>query len=853
MKRTITMRRAITILGCASACLSALAAPRPGLALGEGELTSGEREYLALTGRDHPPFLIAASTAAPAAREDILLNFDWRFAKGEHPDAAQPGFDDSAWQGVHLPHDGFIDEPFDRAIERGGDNGYRPRGVSWYRKRFPTPGNLAGRKGLIEFEGVMQEADVWINGEHLGRSIQSYLGFEFDLTPQLRPPGQDNVITVRADDTYPRNGRWFNGHGIYRDVHLRFVNSLHVPLDGVYVATPVITDSAATTRVRTEVANHSTSQRSARLVTSLRDDTGRTVATDSRQLRVGPGATIVVQQDLAIPKPRLWSTGAPQLYTAVTEVIDAQGRQDHVATAFGVRTIQFVPGEGLLLNGRKIVLNGGCIHHTFGCLGAAAYRAAIEREVQLLKDVGCNAVRLAHNPFSRAMLEACDRGGLLVWDEMYDRWNASYTNGKLSFDATCRIDVGEWVRRDRNHAGVFTFSVGNEVEYDFPKLEAEVIDRPEGDVAQIGRQEELSDGEPALATLGVLVARVRSLDGRPIGCAFTFLGHQVATIDPFTGRYASGLNGQPHALYFEVDLPGANYKQRYFADWRQRYPGMPLVATETAAGTGSGAWFQFDHRYSVGQFYWGIVDYIGENKIWPQKNWPHGQIDRCGFFKPHAYAVLASVAADPVIHCTFYRPGLEGAGSANDKFSHWNWAGQSELRAVVYCNADEVELLVNGRAIGRKPVGPERKIDNWMVPFEPGELKAAAFKDGKPVAEHILRTAGAAARIELIPDRSRLHADGLDLAFIKVLITDKDGVLVPDGQNLLRFEVSGAGTNVGVDNGDIDSNELFQGAQRSAFGGRALLVVRADRQPGAVTIRALAEGLSTATLTVPVD
>lgn len=832
--------------------MSALAAMRVDLGLNEADLTVGEQKYLALTGRDKSPALVEASRDAALPREEALFDFDWQFCKGDLAGAEQPGFDDSKWSSVTLPHDGLIDEPFDENAARGKGNGYRPHGITWYRKAFMTPATMAGRKALIEFEGVMQEADVWLNGIHLGRNIQSYLGFEFDLTPYLKPPGQTNLLAVRADDTYADNGRWYNGNGLYRDVTLRYVNALHIPLDGVYVTTPEITPDAASVRVRVEVANHSTTNRLALLSGTVRDPSGQSLLSQTRQVRVAAGETEVVELLLSVREPKLWSPDAPTLYSVETAITDMHGVQDRITTPFGIRTIQLVAGRGLLVNGKKVVINGGCIHHTFGCLGAAAYHAAIDRHVRLLKEAGCNGVRLAHNPYSRYMLAACDRAGLLVWDEMYDKWNSSYSNNKLPFEDTYRIDLGNWVRRDRNHPSVMCWSVGNEVDWNFwPSKEFKNIklEVPGGDVMTQGQRAEVRDGESRIPVLHGLTTRVRELDpSRPTACAFAFTPELVAFANPKTGRYETGRKDLPHAMYHEVDFAGSNYKQKLFKKWHEEYPELPLCATETGTWGGAKSWFEFDHDYTVGQFYWGIIDYLGENKDWPNKNWPHGQIDRCGFFKPNAYAVKASVATEPLIRCAIYRPGDEGKGEPWCMESQWNWPGQQEVSAVVWCNTDEVELILNGKSLGRQKVTPERKVDGWKIPYAAGELKAVALQAGQPVAEHVLRTAGAAAKIELKPDRAQLKADGQDLSFVEVVVTDEHGVRVPDAGNLIRFAVTGPGENMGVDNADYQSNELWHVNERRAFKGSALLVVRSQRQGGTIRVTATAEGLTSATI-----
>ena len=762
------------------------------------------------------------------------LNFDWAFAEGDPQGAEAPCFDDASWQIVHLPHDWSVRGPFDPDVEGGGANGYRPRGIGWYRKRFPTPAGMAGRRAFVEFEGVYMAPDVWLNGTHLGKRYNGYLGFHLDLTPHLRPEGEENVLAVRVDNSVPGTSRWYTGSGIYRHAWLVATGEVHVLPWGTRVTTPRITGDAATVAVETEVANASPERRLCELHTTILDSVGATVAEAVGRAPVASGETALFHQELEVATPRLWSPETPQLYTAVSTLSDERGEQDAYRTPFGIREITLHPDSGLLVNGAKVIAKGVNIHHDLGCLGAAAFDRAIERRLAILKRMGCNAVRLSHNPHAPALLDLCDRMGILVFDEAFDKWTPQYNGGMAPFEDTWRSDLRDWLARDRNHPCVFLWSVGNEVaEHQFEAEKGYGVDQLEAMVRFV------HDHEPTRkVTCALFPAReggVRLDDERYPGC-------------------------EPAEMAFHMDVVSANYMSEFFARDHETYPQLILLLSEAWTHGGAKAWFSYDKAYAVGQFYWSGVDYIGEAGAWPRKGWAYAPIDLCGFRKPISYYIEATYSSRPMVHVAVYdtRPGSRALWSdvkwaSEPMASHWNWPAGGTLKLATYTNCETVELLLNGRSLGVRRLAdcPEMLME-WDVPFEPGTLKAVARNAGNLAAAHELTTAGEAASIVLRPDRLSLDADGLDLAHVAVLVTDSQGLRVPDADHEIRFTVTGAGTNAGVDNGNLNSDEPWQAECRRAFKGRALLVVRAGRTPGVAAIRAEANGLAPATLELPV-
>jgi beta-galactosidase len=805
-----------------------------------------------------PALLSRRSRAADRGagpRERRPFNDGWRFFKGEAEGAERPEFRDSAWTEVRVPHDWAIEGPFDPQINPHA--GALPFfGTGWYRKAFPLPASARGRYFTIEFDGAMANSRVWLNGQDLGGRPYGYIGFIFDLTPHLQFGDRPNILAVRLTPE-EKSSRWYPGAGIYRNVWLHVTGPLYVEHWGTYVTTPQVTTERATVVVKTDLRNRTGREANLTLQSTVLDAAGKQAARTSSQATLPANGAAMATSELTVANPERWDIDRPYLYTLVSEVLDGDRVVDRYDTPFGIRTILFDRDRGFLLNERHVKLQGVCNHHDLGALGAAVNRRATERQLQILKEAGVNAIRTSHNPPSPELLEFCDRMGLLVMDESFDMWRIpKMINGYSKYFAEwSERDVRDMVRRDRNHPSIILWSIGNEV--------------PEQ-----GRLEGWQEAKR-------LVEFFHQEDPtRPTTCAFN---------DP--------IGAMRNQLAAQVDVPGINYRPWIYEQVQKDHPSWIIFGSETSSCVSSRGvyhlplekyekhpsleissydiisprWayapdveFSFQDKLPnvLGEFVWTGFDYLGEptpyfgyepgvdnSHDWPARSSYFGMVDLAGFPKDRYYLYQSVWSKKPMVHV----------------LPHWNWEGREgqNIPVMCYSNGDEVELFVNGKSLGRKrcfsepvelPVGiivsPDRKFTSkyrllWQVPFQAGTLAAVAYRDGKPVARDERRTAGAPARVKLIPDRAAIRADGEDLSFVTVRIEDKDGTLCPAADHLVRFQVTGVGAIAGVDNGNAATVEPFHADYRKAFSGLALVIVRSRAgQAGRIRITAMADGLT---------
>jgi len=804
----------------------------------------------------------ATGVAAPGQRR-LSFNDGWRFFKGQAPGAEKPAFNDAAWRVVELPHDWAIEGPFDKKYDaRCG--GLPFHGTGWYRKRFTLPAAAKGKYFTIEFDGAMSNAEVWLNGEKLGERPYGYIGFAFDMTPLLRFGSQENVLAVRLAPE-DRSSRWYPGAGIYRNVWVVETGAVHVARWGTYITTPEVSEEQAVVAVRTRIRNRGASPARVTLTTSILDAGGAEAGQASTALDIPARGAKTVTQRVTVRNPKRWDIDRPYLYRAVSLIKDAGDVLDRYVTPFGIRTIEFDAKRGFLLNARHRKLKGVCLHHDLGPLGAAVSRRATERQLEIMKSMGANAVRTSHNPPSPELLEYCDRLGLLVMDEAFDMWRIpKVPNGSAKyFDQWGETDLRDMVRRDRNHPSVILWSIGNEI--------------PE-------------QGKP---------------DGWKIAKRLTDICHREDPTRPVTAGFNNWTGAIKNHLADQVDVPGFNYKPTHYREILKAHPNWIIVGSETASCTSSRGVYHLpleDHEqhetlqvssYDVvapswayppdvefqaqdelpnvlGEFVWTGFDYLGEptpygrrrgakdkywNADWPARSSYFGIVDLCGFPKDRYYLYQSVWTTAPMVHL----------------LPHWNWAGHEGEKIPVFCytNCDEVELFLNGRSLGRKKRGAEPVILpvhqlvsetgtfaskyrlRWDVPYQPGVLRVVAFKNTVPVRTAEVRTAGKPARISLIPDRAVIRADGRDLCFVTVRIEDSQGNLCPLAGNLVRFQVTGAGRIAAVGNGNAATVEPFQADHRKAFNGLCLLIVRSIRgRPGQVHVSASSAGLGSADATL---
>jgi beta-galactosidase len=792
------------------------------------------------------------------------VNFDanWRFYKGAVEGAQKPDFDDSNWKLLRLPHDWAIEGPFDEKFnpETGG---LPVSGIGWYRKSFLLPESAQGRIFTIVFDGAMSNSTVWLNGEELGGRPYGYSSFFFNLTPHLHFGSEANVLAVRLAPE-PDSSRWYPGAGIYRNVWLDVTAPVHVAEWGTYVITPQVTDEKATVSVKTEVRNDSANESTIEIRHSIVDASGKAVSQGrAPSVAVSADATRTVPATLTVENPQRWDMDRPYLYTLVTEIFEGDRVIDKYSTTFGIRTIAFDRDKGFLLNGKRHKLHGVCLHHDLGALGAAVNRRATERELQIMKAAGVNAIRTSHNPPSPELLELADRMGLVVMDEAFDMWHIPKVPNGYSkyFDQWSERDLRDMARRDRNHPSIILWSIGNEI--------------PEQN----------------------------SPDGWKEAKRLTDFFHEEDPTRPTTSAMNEWAAAIRNHFADNVDIKGFNYQPMHYEQIMHDHPDWVVYGSETESCVSSRGVYHLpivayekppSHQISsydtvapfwaycpdveftyqdklpnvLGEFVWTGFDYLGEptpywdgnggdtKNDWPARSSYFGFVDLAGFPKDNYYLYQSEWTTQPMVHL----------------LPHWNWQGQEgqTIPVMAYSNAEEVELFLNGKSLGRKkrfsdewemPVGHNvsdtgkflskyRRI--WEVPYQPGTLKAVAYSGGKQVAEQEVRTAGAPARIKLIADRSVIHADGDDLSYLTVRVEDKDGNLCPLADNLIHFDVSGAGEIAGVDNGNAATTEPFHADHRKAFNGMALLILRSHNEPGKIHVDATGDGLAPAQLDIQV-
>jgi beta-galactosidase len=779
-----------------------------------------------LTGSPKAAY-VTSHTVDVTAHNMQKLEFDrgWRFQLGDIPGGIwQDDLDDAGWRSVDLPHDWSIELDRDPASPSGSDGGYFLTGVGWYQKRFAVPDEWRGKKLLVEFEGVYANAHVWLDEHFLGRHPYGYTTFHHDLTPYVEP-GAEHTVRVLADNASQPNSRWYSGSGIYRHVWLWLGDPVHVGPWGVWVTTPRVSHDEAIVRVLTCVENELEEDRE--IVLRSRIDGG---ATAESRAAIPTRGRIEVSQELGVGSPELWSPETPRLYRLDTEVEVGGEVVDTVATTFGIRSLSFDAESGLQLNGDRIELRGGCVHHDHGPLGAASHDRAEERKVELLKASGFNAVRCAHNPPAPAFLDACDRLGLLVIDEAFDCWR----NGKnlwdyhVSFDDWWRRDLDGMLLRDRNHPCVIIWSIGNE-----PVERG----RPEG--ARIAR---------------MLADHVRSVDPtRPV----------TAGINAGHGDWPWQ---QLDDLFTALDVCGYNYRAADYRRDHERLPARVVYGSESVAREAHEHWrsvLECDHV--IGDFVWTAIDYLGEAGIgrvhfeeepapllagYPWHISSCGDLDLCGFKRPQSFYRDVLWGRGEPLFIAVHPPGPEPTVTYwgwPDVRPSWSWPGHEDepFRVDVYSACETVELFLNGESLGAK--APKRCIATFEAPYRPGILRAVG---ANPSAEVELRTAGEPARLRLAADRDGIHRG--DLSFVTVEVVDADGLLQPNATHGISFIVDGPGTIAAVGSGDPAGTEPFRGVRRSAHRGRCLVVLRSRDEPGDIRLRADAQGLMSAVTSVRV-
>ncbi|UUU26691.1 glycoside hydrolase family 2 TIM barrel-domain containing protein [Streptomyces sp. DSM 40750] len=846
------------------------------------------RRSLLIAGTSAPVVgaLAGTAAAAPRARPSsagrvVPLRDGWRFAlvnpggitdpTGEYADAAAPGHDDSAWRQVAVPHDWSIELAPTTQHGTTSGTGFFPGGLGWYRNTFTLPSALAGKRISVEFDGVYMDSYVYCNGTEAGRHPYGYTGFAFDLTDLLHTDGTtENVIAVKVQNRLP-SSRWYSGSGIYREARLVVTEPVHVARWGTYVTTPDITEERALVRVRTAVVNASGAAADVEVVSRVVDPRGRTVARTSSRANVTDTATEI--HELTVPEPKLWDFAAPHRYTLKTELRVAGRTTDTHRTTFGIRTFRFDPDEGFHLNGTYHKIKGVDLHHDLGALGAAVSADAIRRQMTIMKSMGVNAFRTSHNPPSPEMIEICEELGIVMMVEAFDCWRSPktrYDYGRF-FDEWADRDVTEMVLAARNSPAVLMWSIGNEVSEFTSTAGLAMADRLIAAVKASDDTRPLVIGShrhrsvPAPGTPGDLI--LAKLDG--LGLNY----NTAKSVDALHARY-------PNLFLFESESSsetstrGVYQEPEHLNTGENHTPGKRGVSSydnNLASWTMSGEYGHKkdrDRKWFAGQFLWSGIDYIGEPTpydVFPVKASFFGAVDTAGFPKDMYYLFQSQWISKPMVHLLPMS---------------WNHTEGDTVEVWAYSNVETVELFLNGKSLGTRKFDEKKTVDGrpyletteatgddktftdgphpgsytspngsagklhltWKVPYAPGELKAVARRDGRTVATDVLRTAGQPHAVRLTADRESLAADGRSLAFVTAEIVDARGVVVPDAEHLISFDVRG-GSLAGLDNGREESAERYQAVTRTAFGGKALAIVRAGTQPGSVRVTARVDGL----------
>ncbi|GGZ87334.1 beta-galactosidase GalB [Algibacter mikhailovii] len=795
------------------------------------------------------------SSTSKSLRVHEAFNQGWKFSKGEAGKEATVGLDDSTWRTLDLPHDWAIEGPFDKAHD-ARTGGLPIYGTAWYRKNFTIEASEKGNQVSFIFDGVMNNAEVFVNGRKAGERPFGYISFEVDVTPYIKF-GEDNIIAVRVDPK-ELSARWYPGAGIYRNVYLNIKSSVNVAYNGTYITTPKVSEAKAEVVIKTSLENKQKNNGSYTLKTSIVNSKGLEVT--STESDVNLESNQIIEQHLEVNNPMLWDLDNPHLYIAKSRIFKNGVQIDNYETTFGIRTIKYSKARGFELNGKQVKFKGVCLHHDLGPLGSAVNYRATERQLEIMKSIGVNAIRTSHNPPSPEQLELCDKMGILVQVEAFDEWAiAKVENGYNKFwDQWHETDLRDMIKRDRNHPSVVMWSIGNEI-----------------------REQ-------------------RSKQGGKVAQHLVDICHDEDPTRPVT----AGFNNYPqcikNGLADAIDLVGFNYKPTQYDNVVKNNPDFIVYGAETASTVSSRGVYhlplenyekheslqvssydiisppwayppdfetyaQETMPHALGEFVWTGFDYLGEptpyngkdNEThgkwggdWPSRSSYFGIVDLCGFPKDRYYYYQSRWTEKPMVHI----------------LPHWNWEDSEHKEIPVYCytNMDEAELFLNGKSLGVKVMGvdkttipaefswwkkPETTWESpyrlhWNVNYEPGELKIIAYQDGKAVAEKIVVTAGKPHHLELIPDRTEIDADGNDLSFITVKVVDESGKFCPLANNLINFEVKGAGTIAAVGNGNAATTEPFQANYRKAFNGLCMLIIKSKKgKAGEIKIKASSENL----------
>ncbi|KQB41071.1 glycoside hydrolase family 2 TIM barrel-domain containing protein [Flavobacterium aquidurense] len=792
----------------------------------------------------------------------VSFNSDWSFHLNDSIQDKDTIGASTKWRTLNVPHDWSVEGKFDEKSPAGYGGGALNGGLGWYKKTFKVNAEDSTKITSITFDGVYKNSQVWINGHYLGKRPNGYIGFQYEISPYLNYGDKNNEIIVKVDNSKQPNSRWYSGSGIFRNVWIETTDKLHVAQWGTYVTTPKVTAEKASVSFETTIQNQNTASKKATVTTTIfKEDTKVTSVTQN--ITIAANANQTIKQQTQVETPILWSVEKPELYTAVTEISVDDKIVDQYKTDFGIRNFKFDVDKGFILNGKQVKIKGVCLHHDLGPLGSAINTRAIERQLEIMKEMGVNGIRTSHNPPAPELLELCDKMGFIVMDEAFDMWKQTKTKYDYGndWDKWHKKDLIDQLLRDRNHASIFMWSIGNEIPEQW--------------------------NEDGVTIAKELAAITRQYDKtRPI----------TAAMNPPVNMNLDGVNLQfeKAAVQYNkiaksgaLDIIGYNYAHQTYEYHKQNFPGIPFIATETTSGLQTRGYYDavsdtikkwpvrwdlkftegnpgntvsaYDqvqtpwgstheatwkvikkHDFLSGMYIWTGFDYIGEPTPyeWPSISSYFGIVDLAGFPKDVYYMYQSEWTDKTVLHI----------------FPHWNWKpGQTVDIWAYYNNADEVELFLNGKSVGvRSKKGDDLHV-MWRIPFQPGTLKAISRKNGKTVLESEIKTAEDPSKLKLTADRSTIKADGNDLSFVTVDILDAKGILAPNANNEINFSLKGNGKIVGVCSGDPVSHESYKGSKHTALNGKCLVIVQSETKTGRLELTAKANGLKQATIVITVE
>lgn len=760
---------------------------------------------------------VVAKAQSGHSRQTLSFDKGWAFIQRDASGAEKPAFDDSKWKKIDVPHDWSILGTVDHNTASGRGGGFLPSGIGWYRKRFTLDASDATKKISILFDGIMANSDVWINGYHLGKRPYGYISLNYDLTGHLNfGKGKANVLAVKADNTIQPASRYYTGAGIYRHVNLIVTDPLHIQTWGLYITTPKVSAEKAIVHIQTTVVNEAKESKNFSLNPRLIDARGNTVSDkiEASNHMVPAGKTVTIDQDIQVDRPELWEIDKPALYKAVCQVLVGGNVVDDQTSFFGIREAKFDAAQGFLLNGKKVMIKGVCLHHDGGAVGAAVPLRVWERRFQLLKEVGVNGIRTSHNPVAPEFLDLCDRMGFLVMGENLDTWTAKKQHAENGygqfFNDWWDKDTRDMVLRDRNHPSIVIYSVGNEIH---DSLNDSTGFKKYRDLQNLVHQYDPS---------------------RPVTMAL----FRPAISKVYTNGFAA-----------MMDVVGQNYREKELIAAHDAHPDWKVIGTEN--GHSQQAWLALrDHPFLAGQFLWTGIDYLGEAD-WPSVVNGQGLFDRTGGWRPLTYQRQSWWATQPVVHIVRKQENA-GVGPVVADWTPTDFDTYDDARVEVYSNCDEVELFLNGKSLGSKPKPADDSPRDWNVTYEKGTIKAIGKNKGQEVASEELKTAGEPARVILSADKTTIANNWDDVSYVTATIVDANGVPCPIADKLVSFSATGSGLVTATDNGSLANQESMKSRDRHTFNGKCVALIKANAPLGKIVVKATVPGLESGSVTIDV-